>query len=384
MTNEERLMEVQAIEIRQRNIFFICASILALALLAGVTYYGSRLIQQRQAAAAARRAVAAETAARQAEQAGTVLEGTVFVGAVGSEIRQGAFSFAQTRVQAAEAAKAAAEAYEAAAEEVVSRMPEGYVMKEVTEDDIHKGILQLINKDNAYHFLENDLLSNIYDQEGGNYYLSSFQIQMTKETCDHLHQFLGAFYEETGFEDILVLNGFRSIEESQSIYDRDVEIQGQAYADAYNMPPGYSEHHSGMATDLAYFSTGEFLSDDDSKLSWFYEHACDYGFILRYPENKQEKTQIALEGWHLRYVGVAAATDMYRKDLCMEEWIDMIHEYSVDQPYTIATEAGTYTLYYAEAMTDPATGKIEIPVPGSGNYTISGDNLEGYIVVIEP
>ena len=388
MTNEERLQQVQAYEYKQRNLLIAAASLVAVVLLFAIGTYGGRFIQHRRQLAAERaaeRALQAELALAESGET-PVLEALLPQAETRSSLIGGASSASasilQQRQQALEEARLLEEQEAAAA--LAAMLPEGYVWKTVTEDDIHKGELQLINKDHAYHFLEEDQLSLIYDQDGGNYYLASFQIRMTQNTADHLHQLLGAFYEETGYQWIMVLNGFRSAEESQEIYDREVETQGKDYADAYTMQAGFSEHHSGLATDIVYYPSGNYFDQSDEELSWFYEHMADYGFIVRYPEDKVAITQIAHESWHLRYVGYAAAQDIYRKGLCLEEWIDLIHESSATDPYEIDTDQGTYTVYYVPATANPESGRIEIPVPGTGSYTVSGDNIEGYIVTVSP
>ena len=86
------------------------------------------------------------------------------------------------------------------------------------------------------------------------------------------------------------------------------------------LPPGTSEHNAGMAMDIITAdSTAGFQYTKEYK--WLEEHAADYGFILRYPENKQNITKIIYEPWHWRYVGVAAAKAMKASGQCLEEYL---------------------------------------------------------------
>ena len=86
------------------------------------------------------------------------------------------------------------------------------------------------------------------------------------------------------------------------------------------LPPGTSEHNAGMAMDIITAdSTAGFQFTKEYK--WLEEHAADYGFILRYPENKQNITKIIYEPWHWRYVGVAAAKAMKASGQCLEEYL---------------------------------------------------------------
>ncbi len=75
--------------------------------------------------------------------------------------------------------------------------------------------------------------------------------------------------------------------------------------------PGTSEHQLGLAVDLL----------GDEAIAWFQEHCWDYGFILRYTEEKESITGIINEPWHFRYVGTAVSLDMKDSGLCLEEYL---------------------------------------------------------------
>lgn len=84
----------------------------------------------------------------------------------------------------------------------------------------------------------------------------------------------------------------------------------------------YSEHQTGLAVDInanGINSTGEQVYD------WLADNAWEYGFILRYPEDKTEITHMDYEPWHYRYVGIEAAKVIFEKNLCLEEYIDMLN-----------------------------------------------------------
>ena len=83
--------------------------------------------------------------------------------------------------------------------------------------------------------------------------------------------------------------------------------------------PGTSEHQVGLAVD---FNSVEDSFKNTKAYSWLVAHCSDYGFILRYTEEKQEKTGIIPEPWHYRYVGVEAAKTMEKENLCLEEFIE--------------------------------------------------------------
>jgi D-alanyl-D-alanine carboxypeptidase len=90
--------------------------------------------------------------------------------------------------------------------------------------------------------------------------------------------------------------------------------------------PGTSEHQSGLAVDIvtpSHTALDEAFADTDAGM-WLKDNAYKYGFILRYPKDKTEETQIIFEPWHYRYVGKDAAKIIYDENLCFEEFVERI------------------------------------------------------------
>ena len=90
--------------------------------------------------------------------------------------------------------------------------------------------------------------------------------------------------------------------------------------------PGSSEHEAGLAVDIVY--AGRQILDEDQDQNktqqWLMEHCREYGFILRYPYDKQEITGITYEPWHYRYVGLEAAEEIMSRGICLEEYLGVI------------------------------------------------------------
>ena len=91
-------------------------------------------------------------------------------------------------------------------------------------------------------------------------------------------------------------------------------------AKKYVAKPGYSEHELGIALDIN--ATEESGTTHDEVYQWLYNNAYKYGFILRYPEGKEDITGIDYEPWHYRYVGKKAAAKMYESGLTLEEYVE--------------------------------------------------------------
>lgn len=87
--------------------------------------------------------------------------------------------------------------------------------------------------------------------------------------------------------------------------------------------PGESEHNTGLCVDLlgAGYSSLEQSFANTEAYQWLKEHCAEYGFILRYPEDKEDITAVIFEPWHYRYVGVEAATEIMERGICLEEYL---------------------------------------------------------------
>ncbi|HEY8886302.1 MAG TPA: M15 family metallopeptidase [Candidatus Microsaccharimonas sp.] len=149
-----------------------------------------------------------------------------------------------------------------------------------------------------------DLVS-VVDSKGSSYLLSakaapSFAAMSDAATADGQ-----SFY---------LTSSYRSYSDQVSTYAYWVNTSGKAGADTYSARPGYSEHQTGLAFDVAATVNGTnyVLSEFDktSQYTWLQAHAADYGFIQRYYVGSESITGYEAEEWHYRYVGVAVAKDM--------------------------------------------------------------------------
>lgn len=133
-------------------------------------------------------------------------------------------------------------------------------------------------------------------------------------------------------EDIILTpySGYCSYQRQKTIFDGKVDsflLQGKSDQEAKQNAerrvgaPGCSENGAGLAVDIISASAG-FSSTDEYK--WLVANAHNYGFVLRYPEDKTEITGIIYQPWHWRYVGVTPATEMKEKNLCLEEYLGAV------------------------------------------------------------
>lgn len=136
-------------------------------------------------------------------------------------------------------------------------------------------------------------------------------------------------------------SGYRSVKYQTSLYERKTKYYldkgydnatAKEKAAAVVNPPGYSEHNCGLAADL---NSPEHTGLDEgfektAAFRWLCEHAGDYGFILRYPKDAEDKTEIIYEPWHWRYVGVENAAKINASGLCFEEYIETLQSIAAE------------------------------------------------------
>lgn len=131
---------------------------------------------------------------------------------------------------------------------------------------------------------------------------------------------------------LVICSAYRSKDYQQTLYDRKIqefidagedEQEAVATAGTIVAVPGTSEHQTGLALDIvttSYQVLDEGFAETPA-FRWLSEHAQEYGFVLRFPKNKQALTGIIYEPWHYRYVGIDNARRMNESDYCLEEYV---------------------------------------------------------------
>lgn len=156
---------------------------------------------------------------------------------------------------------------------------------------------------------------------------------------------LEAFLDEAamyGHGDIKVSNGYRSYSIQSNLFNTyvDRELSNHpdwTYEEAYNYVgfydkdnpgsgysavPGTSEHQSGLCVDMHNQINTDHTFDDTPAAHWLAENCYRFGFVLRFPKEKEDITGIQFESWHFRYVGRTAATEMHELGMCLEEYLE--------------------------------------------------------------
>lgn len=167
-------------------------------------------------------------------------------------------------------------------------------------------------------------------------------------------------------------------------------IMVYATVDTPAYPPystAIAERTSGLTLDLAILNEAAQSHSPytaDGNYAWLTEHAADYGFIVRYPAGKADKTGLDGMSWHFRYVGEPHAKYMYENDLCLEEYLILLQDHTWNSEHLTTTVNGVeYEIYYVPAAEDDTVTEIKYPITDTAAQPlISGDNNNGFVVAI--
>ena len=181
--------------------------------------------------------------------------------------------------------------------------------------------LRLANYDN--------LLPEDFEVELTNIDNSKDPKQFDARAVKYLRDMINAMKKD-GNTKIWCQSTYRSVKRQKELYDASVQKylkQGKKQEEAdkltleYINKPGGSDHNLGLAVDFNYVDNS-FAKTSEYK--WLLKNAENYGFILRYPEDKEDKTKIAYESWHWRYVGEENAKRMNELNMCLEEYVEYL------------------------------------------------------------
>ena len=155
--------------------------------------------------------------------------------------------------------------------------------------------------------------------------VDNLDIQVEKETY-HAYLKLKKFLETKNII-IGISSAYRSKEYQQEIYDSFVKDYGKDYADKFVAPVGCSEHHTGLAIDINIKKNGKWPSNNrelekqEPSLRKIHKYLASYGFILRYPKDKENITGYPYEPWHIRYTGEIVAKIIESNNYTLEEYL---------------------------------------------------------------
>lgn len=142
--------------------------------------------------------------------------------------------------------------------------------------------------------------------------------QLSKEAADAMEEW-AAGGKAVGVS-FYATSSYRSYDSQKALYDNYVFLHGQDQADRESARPGFSEHQTGLTVDVAAVGDEDKDFSETSAFIWASANCMDYGWILRYPENKEDITGYEYESWHYRYVGKDLAQAVYKSGMTYDEF----------------------------------------------------------------
>lgn len=185
-------------------------------------------------------------------------------------------------------------------------------------DVLNEWNLKLVNKNNS---VDRSYVPELEELDDG--------IMFDKRAIGYLRSMINAMYK-AGIKNVWVQSSYRSYEKQEELFNKKVtsyKNQGKSQEEAERLAqtvvqrPEMSEHNLALAAD---FNTVTNEFENTKAFTWLQKNAWEYGFILRYPKDKQDITGIIYESWHWRYVGKDHANVMKEKGYCLEEYIDYL------------------------------------------------------------
>ena len=229
----------------------------------------------------------------------------------------------------------------------------------IPRSQIYSGSLIIVKneEDRAYRATDVEFL-NVFNTQTEfavkPYKMSNSSHRLEKDAFYAFDEMLGAFYNANGQN--------RNYQLRMSLFDE----PNAACTD---------EHLTGYAVDLNVYDgkTSYTLQKDAPEVyNWIYDHAAEYGFILRYPDSDFD---------HFRYIGKGHSAYVVENGLSLEDYVGLLQRHTYDKEHLLFTQGGiAYECFYVHFA--DGTESVDIEIPSGVNYTLSGDNVSGVIVTL--
>lgn len=240
-------------------------------------------------------------------------------------------------------------------------VPESCVKVSKDQSALHSGKLLRLDKAHGYTGYEGALAD--FSERNNSLTLRYGGLQIQPCVVDALNHMATAYETAANNGLLLVYSTTEALESDGSLY-----------------PDPLPDRATGYCVDLAVQNEDATISPIYQPDAWLMEHAYLYGFVASYPDRDMVETGIPEAPYHFRYVGRVHAGVMHNEGWTLSEYLDEIKAYSVNAPYLFRDGVDTYSLYYVPAG---ETASTEVPVPLNVGSEVSGNNIDGYIVLAE-
>lgn len=232
----------------------------------------------------------------------------------------------------------------------------------LTKNDLGKGTLAYISGSAAPADVQQSETVKISDQMNGFYALFKEDLRLNADAAAALNEMMEAYGNLSGYGDFVVYGTTDTYTSEGSC-----------------CPKFFPESLTGYTVDLAVSMGGLLPYDGEDNQGWVVQHCAEYGFVVRYPKGKENITGEEYTPWHLRYVGKAHAAVMAKNNLCLEEYLTYVKQFTYDHPLGVAVGGTEYRIYYTPAAEE---GDTQVQRYLDGGYEVSGNNKDGFIVTV--
>lgn len=169
---------------------------------------------------------------------------------------------------------------------------------------------------NKYNHLSEQYIPKDLELVSNEY--STGNVQLVKEAKNQFEIMSSTAKKEN--LNVIAFSGYRDYTYQKNLYNTYLQKDSQEKVDTYSARAGYSEHQTGLSIDI-YNGIDDYNNFEQTKeFKWLKDNAHKYGFILRYPKNKELETQYQYESWHYRYVGIDIATYIKKHNISFDEY----------------------------------------------------------------
>lgn len=232
----------------------------------------------------------------------------------------------------------------------------------MSQGQIHNGPLVLVSS--TCPFLGTTNLTDFTANVNSNVKPRDTSLKIAMEMEKPLSDLFDAYCMDNGYVNLQIYSTIETNTAAGSLYTTDLIERGTGYT-----------------FDIALItSTGDLAPYISKRNEWMFGNCWKYGFIVRYSDTKTGTTGVGFMPHHFRYVGLPHSLIMNEKDMCLEEYLQMLTEHKMDSPLTYSTDTKDYKIFYVKAE---SSGDTNITIPKGAIYSVSGNNTDGFIVTIE-
>ncbi|MBQ8927981.1 MAG: D-alanyl-D-alanine carboxypeptidase family protein [Oscillospiraceae bacterium] len=241
----------------------------------------------------------------------------------------------------------------------VQGIPKGCVTVPQDEIAVRSGILLQLDASHPFTGSAGTMCS--FADKNEYYRLKNMDLQTKPEVVSGMNVLAELYRNATGKADLMIYSTTAAYGADKSLY-----------------PDELPDRACGYCVDLCILNDDGSISKITEPIAWIEENAYTAGFVPVYTEALAESQGVAAAPYHLRYVGPVHAGIMHNEGLTLYQYFSALHDHTIASPYYYNDGTQDYSVYYVPAETGKAT---EVPVPLGSDYTISGNNSDGYVVL---